>query len=206
MSKVSLSLSREQKKDVIKVAFILLAICAACALALSLVNEITRARIEDQRKIAFEQAMNYVLPAEAYDHVDISAIELDKSVSEVYEAKDSDGTPLGYCVKSAPLGFAGEVQIVVGIDNDDKITRVDIVSMSETPGLGTKAKDEKFLSQYAGKAGIITVVKGEASAEENEISAITGATVTSKAVTSGVQAALDAVALIKGGASNAQSQ
>lgn len=202
--KTLINLDREQKKEILNLALILFTITAITALALSFVNAMTSSRIAQQRQLAVEQAMSTVLPAESYEKLDIDALELDTVVGEVYVAKDASDAALGHCVKVSPLGFGGEIQVVVGVDNENKVTGVDIVAMSETPGLGTKAKNAEFLNQFSDKTGVIKVVTGEASAEDNEVSAITGATVTSKAVAAGIQAALDSANKIKGGVNDAK--
>ena len=94
----------------------------------------------------------------------------------------------------APRGFGGEIVMIVGVNTEGVVTGVVITEMSETAGLGAKADDPSFLSQYVGKSGSLTVVKGNAG--ETQISAITGATVTSRAVTDGVLAAMKAAAAV----------
>ncbi len=79
--------------------------------------------------------------------------------------------------------------MVVGIAADGAVSGVSIISMSETSGLGANAAKEGFRSQFAGKSGTLAVNK-----DGGEIDAITGATITSRAVTRGVNAALAAVA------------
>ena len=199
-----LNLDSAQKKEILHFALILFIITAVTALALSFVNAMTGGRIAQQRQLAVKQAMSSVLPAESYEELDITELELDAAVNEVYVARDTANVIIGHCIKVSPLGFGGEIQIVVGIDNENKATGADIVAMSETQGLGTKAKDKQFLNQFSNKTGVIKVVTGEANAEENEISAITGATVTSKAVAAGIQSALDSTVKIKGGVNDAE--
>ena len=78
---------------------------------------------------------------------------------------------------------------MTGLDEDGKITGLQILSIDETPGLGMNAKKESWLSQFTGKSGTLSVVKGSAS-ESEQIQAITSATITSKAVTSAVNSAV----------------
>ena len=90
--------------------------------------------------------------------------------------------------------------MMVGLDSDFAISGVTIINMSETPGLGSRASDEKFIKQYdnlKGLDGEIDVIKS-GTPEGNEIVAISGATVTSKAVTRGVNAAVSAVKEMEG--------
>lgn len=80
--------------------------------------------------------------------------------------------------------------MMVGIDTELNVTGVKIINMSETPGLGAKASEDSWLSQFKGKNDIISVVK-TGNAKDNEINAISGATITSKAVTQGVNDSLE---------------
>ena len=190
--------TKTSKKDIMgmmRLAFILFAIAAVVALLLSAVNEITKGPIKQQKEAAVYQAMSQVVPAESYEKIDISNIEgLDKTVLEFYAARNG-ADDIGYCVKTAPLGFGGPIEVITGIDLEGKVTHVHIVSMAETAGLGTKAKEPDFLAQYSGK-GIDVAVTTGSNPKENEISAISGATVSSKAVTAGVAAAISTVNLV----------
>lgn len=91
-----------------------------------------------------------------------------------------------YAFEVAPKGYGGEISMVVGISSTGEVTGVAIIRMSETPGLGTKTNDPNFLNQFIGKRAGVSIGKGS-----NNIDAITGATVSSRAVTSGVSEALD---------------
>lgn len=201
MSEKALSFSKEQWFDMSRIALILVAIAAVVALMLSAVNEICAPRIAAQKEQAVKDAMSLVLPAEDYSKIDnLSELCADPIVTEAYTALNGSDVA-GYCVKVAPLGFGGAIEMVVGIDAEDKVTRVHIISMAETPGLGTKTNDAAFLDQFGGKVAGVTAT-GSTEPKENEISAIAGATVSSKAVTSGVSSALTAAELIKGAANN----
>ena len=98
----------------------------------------------------------------------------------------------GYAIKVAPKGYGGPVEIMVGISTDGKVTGIKILSHTETPGLGANAPQPKFSDQYKDKPtkDKLEVVKTVPS-KENQIQAITGATITSKAVTLGVNDAID---------------
>ena len=179
----------EEKKDLrldwatLKLAVILFAFAAAVALCLGLVNYVTHERIEvfaAERKAA---AMEAVLPAESYDAVSSDSAEKVELVKEIYAADDK-----GWVVMVTPSGFGGEIEMAVGIGTDGAVTGVSIVQMSETSGLGANASRESFRSQFIGKSGSVALSK-----QGGEIDALTGATVTSTAVTRGVNAALAAV-------------
>ncbi len=88
-------------------------------------------------------------------------------------------------------GFNGDIEITVGIDTDGIITGVEILSIDETVGLGMNATKEEFRNQYIGKSVDSFVVTKTGSKEDNEIDALSGATITSNAMTYGVNGALD---------------
>jgi electron transport complex protein RnfG len=87
-----------------------------------------------------------------------------------------------------PNGFGGAIDMVVGIDNNGAVTGISIIKMSETSGLGTNAAKPSFKDQYIGGTGNFAVNK-----DGGEIDALTGATITSRAVTRGVNSAVEAV-------------
>jgi electron transport complex protein RnfG len=101
-------------------------------------------------------------------------------------------------------GYGGIIGMTVGVNADGKITGVIIGSNNETPGLGSRTTEPDFTGRFAGISlkdvlnNALTVVK-QNKKEANEIQAVTGATISSRAVTKGVQAALDAVAVVQGG-------
>ena len=171
-------------KEIIKVGLILFAITAISALLLAVANRVTAPLIEQNIKIKIEKSMKTVLPgADSFHEVQISA----PMVEEAYIAKTGENV-VGVCVVTKSNGYGGEVKVITGIDKDGKVTGVDILEHSETPGLGANATKPEFKAQYEGKTQNIEVSRGDASG--NEINAMSGATVTSKAVTEGVNAAL----------------
>ena len=111
----------------------------------------------------------------------------DSRVTAALSGKDAQGKTVGYCIKVEPSGFGGKISMMVGIGTDGEIQGVKITSMSETPGLGAKA-DDNWLSQFTGKKANISVIKS-GTAKDSEINAISGATITSKAVAEGVNIA-----------------
>ena len=187
----------EEKKSLrldwatLKLAVILFAFAAVVAIALGLVNRLTQERIETFNAEKTAAAMRAVLPAESYRAVTDSAGSKIGLVKEIYAADDQ-----GWVVMVTPSGFGGEIEMAVGVDKSGAVTGVSIVQMSETSGLGANARRESFRSQYVGKSGSVALRK-----QGGEIDALTGATVTSTAVTKGVNAALQAAAeLMRGGA------
>ncbi|MFV0440893.1 MAG: RnfABCDGE type electron transport complex subunit G [Lachnospirales bacterium] len=146
---------------------------------------------DDEHSI--DDALNRTMPDAttftAVDDVDFS----NTNVTNLYE-----GEGVGYVVEVNPKGYAAPIQMLVGFDNDDVITGIDIVSHEETPGLGSHITTEEFKDQFIGKSANLTVVKSEPSAE-NEVKAIASATVSTNAVVDGVKEAYDFVSNIKEG-------
>ena len=117
--------------------------------------------------------------------------------AKIYTISDHDAI-LGYCVEIASAGFGGEVSLMIGYDETGAILGVQVVAHSETPGLGAKIEEKSHLSQYNGKSGAFAVKK-----DGGEIDAISGATISSRAVANGVTQATAIVNdyIVRGGTS-----
>lgn len=171
-------------KQAMHLSLSLLIITAVAALVLSLVNAVTAERIAELAEEKRQASMESVMPGA---NVFSELYTEDTSINSITGAYN--GTQfMGYCVEVSPKGFGGTISLMVGIDENGAVTGVSILDHSETAGLGSKAETPDFLKQYVNKSGTITVDTGK-----NAIHAITGATVTSKAVTSGVNTALTAI-------------
>lgn len=175
-------------KDILKLGVTLFAICAVAALVLGVTNNITAPVIEERNIQASNEARKIVL-SEADEFKELDGMNSD-IVLEVYEGI-KDGQVIGYTIKTSSKGYGGAIELMVGISKDGKITGVEIGNHSETPGLGSKATEPMFKNQYVNKDVLnsLLVVKGSTN-NDNEISAISGATITSNGVTSGVNAAM----------------
>ena len=171
----------KQEPGIVQLAAILFAISAVCALLLGLVNLITAEPIQKAKDEKTQKAMAEVLAADSYQQIDYTGG--DALVQAVYQAGDA-----GYVVQVTPSGFGGVIDMMVGVGADGNVTGVSNISMSETSGLGSNAKKETFRTQYTGQPGPFAVTK-----DGGQINALTGATITSRAVSSGVNAAVDAV-------------
>lgn len=115
------------------------------------------------------------------------------SLISVVAAKDASGAETGYIIKGSAAGYGGSVIVVVGVDADLKVTGISFPeTLPETAGLGQKATEPAFYEQFAGKGTKLSVKKG-GGAGEDEIDAISGATITSTAVTNTVNAATEFV-------------
>lgn len=192
------------KSTIIKDTVILLIITIVAGFILATVNRMTLepiayARTEEKNKayrVMFIEAKNFEANETLAEKCSSSEEFLkDKGfngtkIDEALIAKSNNET-LGYIINAtSPNGYGGNIQISLGLDKDGKIQGFEILSISETVGLGMKAKDDEFKSQFAGKnVKEIKYTKSDATSEE-EISAISGATITTSAVTEAVNSAL----------------
>lgn len=167
---------------ILRLAFTLLLITAIMAGSLALVNKITAPRIAQFRAEKIQKAVSEVLPGggdEVYCIVDPSGL-----VSHVY------ASDLGYAIQVEPIGFDNTITMMVGVDREGNVLGISVVSHTETAGLGAvaaagNAAGEAFRSQFVGMSGAVAVTK-----DGGEVDSITGATITSRAICAGVNAAL----------------
>ena len=166
----------------------LLAVTAVTGLILGLVESVTSKAILQAEIAAKNEAYKLIMPAgktfEDYES------KPDDIVTAVVKASDESGV-VGWCVSVSTKGYGGQIGFVVGITKDGTVKAINILNHSETPGLGAKSTEPEFSGQFADKSSFpLKVVKGGAS-NPDEISAISGATITSNAVISGVNGAVD---------------
>lgn len=188
-------------KQIVHDALVLTAFTLVLGFILALVYGITKDPIDAANLAAAQAAYQAVFKeADAFETLDYDKDAADGLLSEngysdtiddIEIAKDADGNTLGYVITvTAKDGSQGSITFAVGIQNDGTVNGYSITDISETPGLGMKAADEPFYSQFEGKlVDSFTVVKQTPSAD-NEIEAITGSTITSKAMANGCNAAL----------------
>lgn len=176
---------------ILKPSLILLAICMIASLCLGVVNELTKEPINKMRQEEESAAQKRLFP----DATDFEIIDTDKDVKKIVEVKNSSET-IGYIINIGSMGFDGEIEIAVAFDLDNKVHGVEILSQTETPGLGAKIVDPAFKDQYLGSGGPFEVTKA-AKKNETEIEAITSATISSRAVTDGINAAIEVYESLK---------
>ena len=175
----------KRNDDIFRPICVLTVICLVVALCLSFTNLITKDKIADMEQAAAKDAMKVLVSAENYQKVETG------DDSELYIAKNGEEVK-GYIVKTHNRGYGGDISVMTAISTDKKVTGIKILAAAdETPGLGQNVTKENFYSQYIGKTEEITVVKGGADSDNNEINAVTGATISSKAVTGAVNKAFD---------------
>ncbi len=170
-------------KFVLRLAATLLIITAVVAVALAGVNMITEPAIEALNAQKTQEAIELVLPGGG-ESVDFPATNL---VSKVY-ASDS-----GYAVEVTPGGFDNTITMMVGVDKGGNVLGISVISHTETAGLGAVAAagtpaGEAFRAEFVGASGSVAVTK-----DGGSVDAITGATITSRAICNGVNAALECV-------------
>lgn len=173
-------------KEILLPTIVLLVICVVSAALLGGTNMLTKDKIASIEAEIKAQAMQKVM-AEADSFSD--SVVVDEKL-EYSVAMDKDGNKLGYAFTVSDSGYGGEISVMVGIGTDGKVSKVEVIAAdNETPGLGQNIKKSTFLDQFAGKNSKLTVVKGTAG--DNEIQAITSATISSSAVTRTVNAAIE---------------
>ena len=184
------SLNETKKQEslvlyVARLALILLAITAVVAALLAGVNSITAPAIEEINAQKTQEAIEAVLPGGGEE---IEFTDNTGWVSAVYKSET------GYAVKVTPTtGFDGGITMMVGIDLEGNVLGISIISHTETAGLGavaaaTTSAGEAFRGQFVGMNGTVSVTK-----DGGEVEAITGATITSRAICDGINAALECV-------------
>ena len=174
---------KKKQAGPVQLVVTLFLISAICAVLLGLVNNITAGPIAAANEAATNAAMEAVLPADSYEQVEYTGGNA--LVTAVYKAGDA-----GYVVQVAPSGFGGNLDVMVGVGADGTCTGVSIISHAETSGLGANATKEDFRAQFVGKANVAVTKDG------GDIAALTGATITSRAVCDGVNAAIEAAASV----------
>lgn len=162
-----------------------------CALLLGVVNQVTAPKIAENQKATRDAAMAEIIPGAEFTDLE-TTVAGDKNtpaITGVYEATIG-GETVGYCVEVTPTGFGGTLTMIVGVNVDGTIAGAKVNDHGETPGLGAKSQSD-WIDQYAGMSadGSLAVTK-----DGGTVTPITGATITSRAVTLGVNTAANYVA------------
>ena len=171
-------------KYVVRLAVTLLVISGVMAAALAGINSITAPIIEKLNYEKTQEAVSAVLEGGG-DEIAAPDVAL---VSKMYQGEN------GYAVEVTPVGFDNTITMMVGVDNEGNVSGISIISHTETAGLGAVADAGTpagiaFREQFIGASGSVSVAK-----DGGQMDAITGATITSRAICAGVNAALDCVA------------
>lgn len=174
--------------EIIMPTAVLATICIVVTLALSSTNMLTENKIATLAEQTQNEAMSKLIEADEYtiQTASLSSGEID------YNIAVKDGETIGYIFVVDTKGYGGTVSVMTAVNTDGAIAAVEILDASnETPGLGQNVTKQDFFTQFTNLTDNITVIKGgTASADNNEINAVTGATISSKAVTNAVNEAL----------------
>ena len=184
-------------KEMLKNAGILLAITVIAGFILGAVYQITKGPIAEAEAAAAMEAYKEVFT----DATDFTEIEVDTAaltaggimgsdINTVLEAKGADGSLLGYVfVITNHEGYGGDIQFTLGVSNDGTTNGISILAISETPGLGMEA-ESVLKPQFEGKKAAQFNYTKTGAVSEDQIDAISGATITTNAETNGVNAGL----------------
>lgn len=172
------------KKNIIVPTIALFLICLVATTLLALANSVTAPIIEELAvKTEMESRKKVVVLAEEF---------VDKNENGVSYALglDKDGNELGMVFTTTAKSYGSEILVMTGVSMDGKVCGVELLSINDTAGLGMNATKAEFRSQFLGLVNGIKVMKNSSNPDNNEITALTGATITSQAVTDAVNAAL----------------
>ena len=175
-------------KKILKLTVILFVVCAIVAGVLGVINELTKDRIAEQNRLKTEKAYAAVLKADSYE-----AVEFDSAAWPTVDSISKAGEA-GHVVETTFSGAQGSITMAVGVDTELKVTGISIIKHAETAGLGavaasTNEKGVAFREQFIGEDKNVAITKAG-----GNIEAISGATITSRAVS---QAAGNAVCAVE---------
>jgi len=188
---------------IVKNTLILSAITIVAGCLLGLVYEITKAPIAQAQENAKQEAYKTVLadaaeftvdetldPAKAADAL-LEAGYSGDDITEVEEAKDASGEVMGYVITvTSHEGYGGDIKISVGILSDGTVKGIEMLEISETAGLGMKADEDEFKNQFKDKQVEKFSYTKSGEDGDDKIDALSGATITTNAVTNAVDSAL----------------
>ncbi|NLJ31634.1 MAG: FMN-binding protein [Clostridiales bacterium] len=177
-------------KEVARPALTLFVICFVMTLLLALTHQLTKNQAEQIKRQSEAQSQKMVLTeATSFETKD-----------NAYAVGKNGGKVVGYVFTTKSKSYGGDISVMTGVSKAGKVTGVVILSSNDTPGLGLNAEKDSFRDQYkqAVPQNGFTVIKS-GTAKSGQIEALTGATITSKAVTSCVNQALAAYQKVKGG-------
>lgn len=196
----------DDMKKMIKDALLLFAITLIAGGILGTVYQVTKEPIAAQKEKAKQEACREVFAAaDSFETVENAVTDQGNAqlpadwaeqgfegvdIGEVMTAADVDGGVLGYVITvNDHEGYGGDIEFMMGVANDGTLNGISLLSISETAGLGMRA-EEVLKPQFAGKAAESFEYVKSGAMGENQVDAISGATITTHAVTNGVNAGL----------------
>ncbi len=189
-------------KNIVVITIKLLIVTIIAGIVLGVVNAITKEPIAEQALKEATQARQSVFPeATSFEELDVQISEEYAIIQSVYKALDAQGNDIGITAAVVTKGFNAGLNLTIGVGADGTIKGMMVGSHNETPGLGAKATQPKFQSQYTGKPydQKLSVVKS-APQSDYDIQAITSATITSNGVTDAVNTVTSFYQQMAGGA------
>lgn len=176
--------------ETLKLGLILLSITVVCATILAFSNEITSVKIEEADKLANESARTEILSdANSFKLLEQNKMKEIQNTSseiiEIYEGFTGENL-VGYTIKAKVRGYDGAIEFMTGISTEGNITGIKILNHGETPGLGGNATKEYFSDSFKEKSVDDELVAVTDPKEENQVQALTSATVTTNAIVNGV--------------------
>lgn len=185
-------------REIIRLGLILLLICAVAAVVLGLTNSLTKDTIVEVEERLSSEARREVLDLsdadriESIDEQNLKNIQAeDEKVLEVYKGYTGDSF-VGYAIKTVDFGgYGGDIVVITGISTKGEIIAIKVVRHQETPGLGANATGEDFQGQFEGKDAEQEIVRTKVAPKpnNNEIQALSGATISSDSVIRAVNTA-----------------
>ena len=187
-------------KEMMRNTAILLVITVISGLVLGLIYQITKDPIAEQEAKKKQEACQEVFQdAVSFEAMEVTAVNSSEwneagysqeSIDEVMKAVDASGSLLGYVITvTTKEGYGGDIQFTIGVRTDGTVGGMSILSISETAGLGMRA-EEVLKPQFAGKMVEKFEYTKSGAVLNEQIDAISGATITTNAVTNGVNAGL----------------
>ncbi len=177
-------------KDIIKITLNLVAICALAGVILSVTWTITNPVKLEKEAEELQAALKGLIPQADAINKAATFVSAGGKEGTIYKAVKG-GKPIGYVVSAYTKGYSSFIKMLVAVDTDYRIIGIQILSEQETPGLGDNVDKKWFKDQFRGKTeDHLVVIKGETN---TDIQAISGATISSRAVTNGVKAAVEAL-------------
>ncbi|MFH1455792.1 MAG: RnfABCDGE type electron transport complex subunit G [archaeon] len=159
-------------RELIKSIITLTTVATVAGFVLALTNDYTAPLIEMQKQLVIQESLNKVIIADSF-----------LKEEKYYNAYDKNEQLVGRVLKVETPGYSSLIVVLAGIDLENKITGIDVITHQETPGIGSNIEKDYFLEQFVGKS------KDELELKKygGKIDAVTGATISSRAVTDGVR-------------------
>jgi electron transport complex protein RnfG len=176
--------------SILKIALNLTATCLISGVIIAGTYFFT-APVAAQKAVEIKQKTMQVLVPQADSFKEIEG-------KQAWYAAEKGGKIIAYVVPSETKGYGGTIQLLVAVDDNGKVIAYSTIKANETPGLGDKATKSPFMDQFAGKSSANLVVTKDPS-DKNDIQAMTGATISSRAFTKAVKQAVDEVVEFEGG-------